>query len=98
MSLTAYERETVINLNDDEPVVRVWTAQRTMITRLRKDANYTEVETGFEDGTEWASFTCPKDQFRVGSKRQSDMTDEQKRALTERLQSARAASVQSSPV
>ena len=91
MALTAYERETIITLNDEDDEVKVWTAQRAQITRLRKDDNYTEVGGGFEDGTEWAEFTCPKSKFRLSSKRTVTLTDEQRAERAERLARARSA-------
>lgn len=37
MSLTAVERETAITLNDEDDTAHVWTAQRTIITKLKKE-------------------------------------------------------------
>lgn len=92
MSLTAYERETTINMSDGDDLVRIWTAQRPVINRIRKDSRYTVVESGNEDGTEWLSATIPSSNFNplTGAKRRSHMTDEQKRAAAERLAKARA--------
>ena len=91
MALTAYERETIVTLNDEDDDVRVWTAQRAQITRLRRDDNYTEINHGLDDGTEWVEFTCPKSKFRFGSKRTVNLTDEQRAQRAERLAKARSA-------
>ena len=37
MSLTAQERETVINMNDEESIAYITTYQRPLITKLRKN-------------------------------------------------------------
>ena len=40
----AYERETTINLSDGDPLVRIWSARRKDITRLRKKPEvFTEI-------------------------------------------------------
>jgi hypothetical protein len=92
MALSAAERETVINATDDGADVSIWTAQRRFINRLRKHPSFTEVASGFHDGSEWASFTIPFDQWNPasGAKRQSTMTAEQKAAGAARLAAARA--------
>lgn len=91
--LTASERETVINSDDDSGVVRIWTAQRRFITRLRKNPAFTEVDTGHTGSTEWSEFTIPADRWNPasGAKRRVTMTDEQRRAAADRLRAARSA-------
>ena len=90
--LTAPERETVVNVSDDAEVVRIWSAQRRHITRLRKNPSFTEVATGFYGTTEWAEFTIPADSWSPasGAKRKSNLTDEQRRAAGERLRAVRS--------
>ena len=68
-NLTAAERETTITLCDDDELVRIWTAQRPVITRLRKNAAYTEVASGAIGTSPWAEFTCPVARFTFGAKR-----------------------------
>lgn len=91
--MNAAERETVVNATDDDEVVRIWTAQRRFITKLRRHPRITELRTGFVDGTEWAEFTVPSDQWNPvsGVKRVSTLTDEQKQASAERLATVRLA-------
>jgi hypothetical protein len=70
--LTADERETVITTSDGSPVVRIWTAQRTVLTALRrKPHHFTEVRSGFHGATEWAEFETVTDVWNVatGAKR-----------------------------
>lgn len=92
MSLHASERETTVTATDADPEVRIWTAQRRHIGRMRRHPAFTEVDSGFHDGSEWAEFTIPADQWNpaTGAKRKSGLTDEQKQAAAERLAAARA--------
>lgn len=62
-SLTAPERETIVNASDADDLVRVWTAQRRYITKMRKSPLFTEAATGFHGKTEWAEFTIPADRW-----------------------------------
>lgn len=90
--LVPAERETVILSNDHDPTVRIWTAQRKYISRLRKNAKVIEIRTGYYGTTEWAEFEIPKDEWNPvsGVKRNArKMTEEQKKAATERLRKAR---------
>lgn len=92
--LTAPERETVVNADDDASTVRIWTAQRRYITRLRRNSAFTETATGFHGSTEWAEFTIPAADWNPasGAKRRVNLTDEQRQAAADRLRAAREAS------
>jgi len=57
--LSAYERETIITLNDAEDVARVWTAQRPVITKLKKNPAATLIQEGSHGRSAWASFQIP---------------------------------------
>lgn len=90
MSLSAFERETVVNSSDGDEVVRIWTAQRTFITKMRKEPAFTEVRCGTNEGTEWAEFTIPATKWSpVGVRRSRTMTPEAKAEATARLQGLR---------
>ena len=93
-SLSAAERETTVTITDADDMVRIWTAQRRYLGRLRRHPSFTEVKSGTHGGTEWAEFTIPAAEWNpaTGAKRKSNMTDEQKAALAERLRAVRAAS------
>ena len=92
-SLSAAERETTVTITDADDVVRIWTAQRRYLGRLRRHPSFTEVKSGTHGGTEWAEFTIPARDWNpaTGAKRKSNMTDEQKAALAERLRAVRGA-------
>ena len=67
-SLTAPERETIINSNDADGIVRISTSQRTVITALRKKPHrFKEVDTGHHGATEWADFEIPVSDVNWGS-------------------------------
>jgi hypothetical protein len=92
MSLTAPERETVINTTDADDLVTIWTAQRPYITKLRRHPKVSEIRSGSAGSTEWAEFTAA-DQWNpvTGVKRSKTVSETQKVALSERLAAARAA-------
>lgn len=93
MALNAYERETTINASDGDDVVRIWTAQRTVITRLRRDKRFTETGSGKDfDGSAWAEFTISADQWNpaTGAKRSLNLTEEQRAVRAERMRLLRA--------
>lgn len=94
MSLNSFERETVVTTSDGDDLVRVWTAQRTVITRISRDSRFTIVGSGEHDGSRWVSATIPAEKWNpvTGAKRTRTMTDEQKAAAAERLRAAREVS------
>lgn len=66
--LTALERETTVTMSDGDPLVHINTAQRTVLTRLRRKPEvFTETKTGYHGTTEWAEFTCPRERFNLGA-------------------------------
>jgi hypothetical protein len=88
----AFERETTINASDGDDLVRIWTAQRTVITRLRRHKSFTEVKSGVDtDGFQWAEFTIPADRWNpaTGAKRTLNLTEEQRAERAARLLRAR---------
>ena len=91
---TAEERETTITTSDADDVVRIWTGQRTYITKLRKNTNVREIKTGFFEGSEWAEFEVDSDKWNPvsGVKRAVNMTPEQRAATGERLRAAQGPS------
>ena len=91
-SLSAAERETTVTITDADDVVRIWTAQRRYLGRLRRHPSYTEVKSGTHGGTEWAEFTIPASEWNpaTGAKRKVTMTAEQRAAIAARLRAVRA--------
>jgi hypothetical protein len=92
MSLSAAERETVIVFNDDDEMASVYTAQRTVITKLKKNSAATLLDEGRFEGSAWAKFEIPKALVSFRSTRvKRELTAEQREVLGERLREARAA-------
>ena len=93
MSLHATERETTVTTSDGDDLVRIWSAQRRYIGRMRRNAAFTEVASGEHDGSEWAEFVIAADQWNPasGAKRKSTLTPEQRSAAAARLAATRGA-------
>jgi hypothetical protein len=98
MSLTEFERETIVSMNDGEAVAHVYSSQRKVITRLRNNPAAVLVEEGVHDGSAWARFTIPAAfiSFRSTSVRR-ELTAEQRQAAGERLTQHRTAARQDAP-
>ncbi|HKN44261.1 MAG TPA: hypothetical protein VJW23_10075 [Propionibacteriaceae bacterium] len=89
-NLSAAERETVITTSDDDHLVSIWTAQKRFITKMRKNPQFTEVETGFYGTSEFSVFTIPADRWSpLGVKRLVNLTEQQRNQAATRLQAAR---------
>lgn len=58
-ALTPPERETMVNACDADDFVTVWSAQRKVITRLRKLACAELLEEGHYGTSAWAKFKLP---------------------------------------
>jgi hypothetical protein len=86
MSLTAAERETIITLNDEDANAEIWTAQRPIITKLRKNAAATLITEGKYDGSAWAQFRLPVELVSFRTKRvKLELTATQREERTARL-------------
>ena len=86
MSLTAQERETVINMNDEENTALITTYQRPLITKLRKNPAAKLIKELSFDKSMGAVFEIPAEfiTFRTGKRTAPPGTGE-------RLTKARAA-------
>ena len=91
MSYTAQERETVINFNDEENCAYIFTAQRYIITKLDKLCiSNPEAYTLLKETPDSKTYKCTNRKlisFRTPTTR--TMSDEQKKAASERLAKAR---------
>jgi hypothetical protein len=61
--LCAYERETIVTMNDEEDVAHVWTAQRPIITKLKRNPAAVLIQEGSHGSSAWASFHVPRELF-----------------------------------
>lgn len=90
MSLSEYERETIVSMNDGDEVAHVYTAQRKLITRLKNNPAALLVEEGTHDGSAWARFTIPAGLVSFRSVRvRRELTGEQRAEMAERLRRGR---------
>lgn len=90
MSLTAAERETVINLSDADATAKIWSCQRPMIRKLKANPDVTLLREGEHDGSPWAEFSVPARLVAVRRKStRAPMTPEQQAAARDRLAAAR---------
>jgi len=92
-SLTAAERETVITMNDEDDVADIWTAQRPVITKLKKNPAAVLVEEGKHGSTVWARFQLPASliSFRSTKRVGRVPSEEEREAFRARMQQAREA-------
>lgn len=92
MSLTAAERETTVTISDEDRTARIWTARRKDITKLRRNPKAIEVASGYHEGSEWAQFEVPGDEWNPASgikRRSKEMTPAQRQEAALRLAKAR---------
>jgi hypothetical protein len=91
MSLTAEERETIVGMCDARDVAEVWTSQRRVITRLRRNPAAELTGEGEFEGTSWATFRIPARlvSFRAPRGKASPEAAAQRRAALSRAHAAR---------
>lgn len=86
-NLSNYERETVINYNNEESTAIVYTHHKALQNKLNKLVGSNPNITVVRQDEESATYIVPKKWIKVSPPRQ--MTEEQKTALAERLAAAR---------
>lgn len=84
---TAAERETTVTMTDADTHALVWTAQPTILTKLRRKAaegRCEQTRTGFDGTTEWAEFRISRDEWNpvTGFKRR--LSEQTRAAMAER--------------
>ena len=89
MSLTSYERETVIRIGDDTDQASVWTCQPKIARRLQK-RGVKPTEVSKQDGREVAwRFLVPARWVKISPPRRVMMSDQDRQARVDRLSMAR---------
>ena len=95
MNLTPEEKETIINFNEGEDYVSVYTFKKSWQKQMIKLAEEypDECRVVFRPRTDGSmEFYCPKSWVKCPKPpRKCNLTDEQKAALAERLKSSRTA-------
>ena len=84
MNLTKYERETVVNMNDEDDFAIVTTNQRRVITQLRNNPAAEERDSPYAGG--YAQFTIPARLVRFGKPRK--LSDETRAKLADNARKA----------
>lgn len=87
MGLTRYEQETVINYNNDEDTMQVYTADPALMRRLKSLPAYECIQKDRQDGKVIAmTFKASKKLLTLRSKQAvSHQTEEQRAASRERM-------------
>jgi hypothetical protein len=80
-SLTAAERETIVLGNDADDTITVWSAQRPVITRLRKLVCAELVDEGQYGTTAWAKFTLPAEALSFRNPTSAAQRERQRQAM-----------------
>ena len=90
MSLTAYERETIVNYNDGEDFATIYTASKFTMAKCEK-LGYKIIEKCTKGGEVVAvTFKCPKNLISFRKKREKKvLTEEQKKAFLDRMNAVR---------
>lgn len=92
MSLSAAERETIVTWNDEDAVAHIYSSQRPVITRLRKNPAAMLLREGKHDGSAWAEFEVPVELVRLPATKvpsRRKLTEKEREAATDRLAEAR---------
>lgn len=87
--LTNYEKETIINYNNEESTAQVFTYHRALQNKLNKLIGVNPDISVLRRGDEWAEYIVPKAWIKVSPPRQVNYTDDQRAAMAERLAAAR---------
>jgi hypothetical protein len=87
--LTSYEKETIINYNNEEHTAQVFTYHRALQNKLNKLIDTNPDISVLRQGDEWTEYIVPKTWIKVSPLRQVNYTDEQRAAMAERLAAAR---------
>lgn len=78
MALSEFERETIITFSDGDGIARIYTAQRTVLTKLRKNKAAKEIKSGEFEGSLYATFEMPSDLISFRQQQRKQLTDEQR--------------------
>lgn len=89
--LTTYEKETIINFNEEESLASVYTYNAKLRRKLKElcDSGREDIECVFDHTDGGAEFMVPKKWIKVSPPSTRTLTPEQKEAAVQRLQAAR---------
>lgn len=87
--LTSYERETIINFNEEEKVASVYTYNKSLRNKLNKLLGVNQDIHVIRSSDEMSEFEVPKSWIKVSPPKQVNLSDEQRAAIAARLQASR---------
>lgn len=87
--LTSYERETIINFNEEEKVASVYTYNKSLRNKLNKLVGVHPDIHVIRSSDEMSEFEVPKSWIKVSPPKQVNLSDEQRAAIAARLQASR---------
>lgn len=87
--LTSYERETIINFNEEEKVASVYTYNKSLRNKLNKLLGVNQDIHLIRSSDEMSEFEVPKSWIKVSPPKQVNLSDEQRAAIAARLQASR---------
>lgn len=87
--LTSYEKETVINYNQEEKTALVYTYDKPLIRKLRKLVGERDDIIMQRGDDNFATFVVPKKWIKVSPPKNMNLSDEQRAAVAERMRNAR---------
>lgn len=84
---SAYERETVIDFNEEEDEASVYTFNKKLIRKLLSLVNLKpdECKIDYRGPEDSISFVIPKNWIKINPPRTVNLTDEQKQERSERM-------------
>lgn len=87
--LTSYERETIINFNEEEKIASVYTYNKALRNKLNKLVGVNPDIHVIRSSDEMSEFEVPKSWIKVSPPKQVNLSDEQRAAIAARLQASR---------
>lgn len=87
MALTDSERETIVSLSDFNDIATVYTSQRKIITKLKRNPAFVTEEEGTFEGTGWLRGHMPAK--LIGFRAPSTLTTEQRQQRANTMKATR---------
>ena len=87
--LTSYERETIINFNEEEKTASVYTYNKSLRNKLNKLVGVNQDIHVIRSSDEMSEFEVPKNWVKISPPKQVNLSDEQRAAIAARLHASR---------
>ena len=87
--LTSYERETIINFNEEEKTASIYTYNKALRNKRNKLVGVNPDIHVIRSSDEMSEFEVPKSWIKVSPPKQVNLSDEQRAAIAARLQASR---------